>query len=1471
MQTIVILPAKQEKPLCILASACLILFFLLSHPLHVGAASGALNVVPPTATISGGGNLCLGGGGSTITFTFTGDGPYTFIYAINGAAQAPITTSQTTYQIAVNPVGFTKYTLVSVSGPDGTGTVSGMAQFFVYVSSDANFAQDLTFCNSVNTSILVNVTGTAPFTVTYSINNVVQPAITTDEGPIFIPAALTATTGYSLISIESPGCLKSLDDSMTVTIHYTPSYSNVEVTCNPATLTYQVEFDVTGGTPPYTLLNGQGTFSGPHFTSQPVAQADAYSFTFRDAHNCGDVVVSGTTLCNCVSNAGAMSSMDTLTGCLGTLIQAAPSGNYNLDGNDRLSYILHDQPGTTAGQIIGWNVLPEFNAPPGVEQGKIYYISPVAGNDAGNGRVDLNDPCAKIGPGVPVRWFFPPGATLGADVNVCSGIPFSIPIAVSGTGGIQVVFTENGQQQSISGAAPTLQLNRTITADATYIIRQVTDSFCLDLSPDTLFARVRPAPQVTPATVQCDFAQQNYTVQFTVQSADPASVQISGGSGSYNALTGVFMSDPVPAANNYQFTVSDAYQCGSPTVQGVSPCVCHTVAGQLSSGAVLCYGDDIDLAPVTGAVLSSGDTLLYFLTIGDNPGNWSVIAQSGTPQFTFAPGQMFPGTTYHVTAVVGPKTSGGAIDMQHPCTRWSNGVTVSWKPSFSATLTGSGQWCSGDTISLRIKFNGGPANFSTTLVGNGFSQVIQNSTSNQTIVTIPALTSNTYSLSGLLADGCPGNVFGTAVTTVYATPQVVGFEQICSGDNLTYTLQFGISGGNGNPDFTIDGINGTFISDTVFRSDVYPVQTPYSFTIQTGAGCTATVQGSGVCSCASSAGTLTAGITEGCVNGKVSAIQNSLPVLDPNDGIVYALCSDPGQLPQSILATGTTPEFTYTPNWPVGVTLYIVALAGDLLAGGAPNYLDPCQHISNAIGVRFHPLPAAALSDVNASACQGEVLSFPVVSTGTAPFQLHYELNGEATIRTGLTAPIEFSFTAVQGVQQYVLTQISDQFCTGPASGAIIIDALPAPAIKMTGGASVCPGTPVELVFSLEYADSALIQVLRQPGTDTLLTLTPNGWIWGTQLQQSTTFTLGNVTVYGNNCPESVAGNAHFQVAPLDYNVVASDYNTFGVSCYASNDGSLTVSASGGGGAYSWQWNNGDTSSVRTLLAGGWHYLTLTDQYQCTLTDSILLRVPELMTLDFTLQPPQCIGFGNGKIIFEHLQGGVGPYYVAIDDFPKRILPQLPFSSPDLHAGEHFSLITDANGCQLVLQAQLPEPDQITVDAGADTEVILGDSILLAPVLTGAPLQDFFWQPDTYLLQTDTLRPWVFPTGSVRYILTVKDTAGCTATDDIIINVRQVKRVFVPNIITPESGDEQAAMTVFAGKEVSKVRSLQVFNRWGGLLFEQNNFLPNDPTKGWKGDAFGSLVQPGVYVWSIEIEKIDRSTEVIKGTVTVVR
>ncbi|MEM7103047.1 MAG: gliding motility-associated C-terminal domain-containing protein, partial [Bacteroidota bacterium] len=70
---------------------------------------------------------------------------------------------------------------------------------------------------------------------------------------------------------------------------------------------------------------------------------------------------------------------------------------------------------------------------------------------------------------------------------------------------------------------------------------------------------------------------------------------------------------------------------------------------------------------------------------------------------------------------------------------------------------------------------------------------------------------------------------------------------------------------------------------------------------------------------------------------------------------------------------------------------------------------------------------------------------------------------------------------------------------------------------------------------------------------------------------------------------------------------------------------------------------------------------------------------------------------------------------------------------------------------------------------------------------------------------------------------------------------------------------------------VSQVRMFRIFDRWGEMVFEAQNFQPNNPVFGWNGMLKGKPLNPAVFVYFAEVEFVDGVSIMYKGDVTLVK
>lgn len=326
-----------------------------------------------------------------------------------------------------------------------------------------------------------------------------------------------------------------------------------------------------------------------------------------------------------------------------------------------------------------------------------------------------------------------------------------------------------------------------------------------------------------------------------------------------------------------------------------------------------------------------------------------------------------------------------------------------------------------------------------------------------------------------------------------------------------------------------------------------------------------------------------------------------------------------------------------------------------------------------------------------------------------------------------------------------------------------------------------------------------------------------------------------------------------------------------GVLCYGESTGTATAVVSGGVQPYAYLWSNGLSNPGLTQLPSGPLSLMVTDANGCTTTENGNITQPAEPLAGTTLPTDAvCFGENNGRIQI-HAEGGTFPYRYALDNRPSNGSPV----QIGLQAGTYIPVVTDGNGCTLVLSTvTVAQNPPVMVDLGPDISIELGQTTQLNAVVTGASgTLEYIWDPTgaRWLSCLDCPTPDVDTLFYPQYFsVEVVDELGCTGEDQILVKVYKPRRIFVPTGFTPNN-DLNNDLLLVHGQASAKVLDFRVYDRWGELVYQAGNFVVNDETVGWDGKFRDKDMDPGVYVWVLEVQYLDGEKEVLKGETTLIR
>lgn len=148
-----------------------------------------------------------------------------------------------------------------------------------------------------------------------------------------------------------------------------------------------------------------------------------------------------------------------------------------------------------------------------------------------------------------------------------------------------------------------------------------------------------------------------------------------------------------------------------------------------------------------------------------------------------------------------------------------------------------------------------------------------------------------------------------------------------------------------------------------------------------------------------------------------------------------------------------------------------------------------------------------------------------------------------------------------------------------------------------------------------------------------------------------------------------------------------SNYNGFGVSCNGGNNGSATVTASGGTGL-TYNWSNGATGATANGLSAGNYTVVVSNAQGCSQTLLVSITQPTAVTCSASSTNVGCNDAATGTASAS-ATGGVGPYTFNWSNGATGA------NISGLAAGSYTVTVADANGCVCTRTVTITQPTAV--------------------------------------------------------------------------------------------------------------------------------------------------------------------------------
>ncbi|MDZ4823010.1 MAG: gliding motility-associated C-terminal domain-containing protein [Flavobacteriales bacterium] len=1146
---------------------------------------------------------CNGNDGSIDLTVLSGTGLYSFAWDTPSFTEDQTGLQGGTYCVAVSDLGLPGCTadscFILTSDPPLSGSISG----------------SITICEGASADILFDLNGTGPFTISMTPAG---PA-TAIDGAIFTvtPATTTIYTLNSITDSNVPSCVYAIPSSVTITVRslVNASFLPAGPVCEGDVVTLTFDIDQPGTYNIGYSIDGiaQPITSATDGTTLNFSPVDDVSYTitsvsYQTLPNCPNALNNQIdVLVNDVPDAVLTGGNEICAGDnLDLTINLAGTGPWVVDytANGTAQPVLN-----IAATPFTWNLAPVITTN--------YCLTNVT--DEGVNCSQVINSCQTITV-EPV-----PDATISGDITICPGASTNLLIdliSVPGLYNVVLQETDSGGSTTINLTNLTDPFNYNVSPDenTTYTLVSVEYSNnpgdCVtNIGEDVMVTLTTEISAIVLDTL-CTPNGQNYQITFQLTGGDVttfSAIALSGTPGSFAGA--IFTSGLVPTGTGDTWTFNDQYNC-NPYVISVAPYSCPIVtwAGTMQQDTLIICGN----APAIGVWNNDGifdfDDQLMFVLHDSSDDNIGFIYASDCDDSGFndpdnplvfgnGAGEIQYGVVYYISAVVGDDDgSGDCVDLTAPFVSVAIGQPVVWFELPSATMSGGGAVCIGNSVDVQIDFTG-QATWTIQYSIDGIVQPVVITSSNPYLFSTS--TDGLYVLTSVNTFGCGGAVAGDADVIINPLPSatIIAGGETCEGIPFDFEITL-----TGTPNWSFDvvyddGVNAT-VTTTLSGITSSPATysspgagTYYIANLTDGNGCDGAGNSASVVLTVNTLPTAQFAFsdTSFCEGLSLDLIIDLFGESDWD--ITYNVDGGPAQT-----WNATTDPFTQ--NITVGGTYTITAVLDN--NGCTQNFAESITVIEIVTPI------ADAGADIEVCSGADLMIGTPAVAGQT------YEWNPETGLNDITLAQPTANVSNAGVMDQiiiYTVTAFNSQCLT---TDDISLTVHPVPLVDAGANDTICFAQTIQLNAtggnSYLWTDNGyFLDPLTSPSPN----VAPDVSSW--------------FVVTGFDALLCSAQDSVFITVPEEF-LVTEDFSSS--VCFNTCDGFITLAPEGGFIPYYLVWQGGvlDSIAETELCAGTFNY-NVTDDFGCVVAGIIdIAQQPDYFIDDVIITPAQCFGDNNGQI-----------------------------------------------------------------------------------------------------------------------------------------------------------------------------------------------------------------------------------------------
>ena len=361
--------------------------------------------------------------------------------------------------------------------------------------------------------------------------------------------------------------------------------------------------------------------------------------------------------------------------------------------------------------------------------------------------------------------------------------------------------------------------------------------------------------------------------------------------------------------------------------------------------------------------------------------------------------------------------------------------------------------------------------------------------------------------------------------------------------------------------------------------------------------------------------------------------------------------------------------------------------------------------------------------------------------------------------------------------------------------------------------------------------------------------------------QSSNTFTdlaPGNYTLYLEDDGGCV-GNENFIVFSAFAEAIETEI--IPSSC-GNNNGIISVTGDSGSGLVAYSIDGGDLqqSGIFDNLAPGEYEITVSDLADCTTDYTFTIIEADIENLiSLNVNDTSC-GEDNGTLeVIGSFGNGELSYSVNAADF------QTQNSYQNLAAGDYEIETEDTDGCEVILTFSIADSEILEAESTEVTEASCGQATGSAQLSANAIGVQYSLDSINFT-ENNIFENLAAGDYTAYYQL----SSECTISADFTIPESEVScEIYVPNAFSPNNDGFNDVFKAYSETEVI-LTEMEIFGRWGELIYDVKNLSTKDLNEGWDGTFRGRDMENGVYVYVISYLKGTESV-ILSGDVILLR